>query len=86
MNELLKLWLCFRKEIVTDYHQLDQFLTDFYLRYSPLSRLTCQGFWQVAEEKVKFRGIFRDKLEEKSADFMVILEEFLGQTSPKSSR
>ena len=86
MNELLKLWLCFRKEIVTDYHQLDQFLTDFYLRYSPLSRLTCQGFWQVAEEKVKFRGIFRDKLEEKSADFVVILEEFLGQTSPKSSR
>ena len=33
MNELLKLWLCFTKEIVTDYHQLNQFLTDFYLRY-----------------------------------------------------
>ena len=33
MNELLKLWLCFTKEIVTDYHHLNQFLTDFYLRY-----------------------------------------------------
>ena len=44
-----------------------------------MSRLTCQGFWQVAEEKVKFRGIFRDKFEEKSADFVVILAEFLEQ-------
>ena len=28
-----------------------------------------QGFWKVTEEKVKFRGIFRDKFAEKLADF-----------------
>ena len=46
---------------------------------------TIQGFWQVAEEKVKFYGIFRDKFAEKLANFAVILLEFLGQTSPKSN-
>ena len=28
-----------------------------------------QGFWYVAKNKVKFRGIFSDKITEKSADF-----------------
>ena len=28
-----------------------------------------QGFWYFAEKKAKFRGIFRDKFAEKSADF-----------------
>ena len=36
--------------------------------------------------KVKFRGIFRDKFVEKSADFAGISQEFWGQTSPKSNR
>ena len=29
-----------------------------------------QGFWYFAKKKAKFRGIFRGKFEEKSADFM----------------
>ena len=28
-----------------------------------------QGFWYFAEKKAKFRGIFRGKFVEKSADF-----------------
>ena len=28
-----------------------------------------QGFWYFAEKKAKFRGIFRGKFAEKSADF-----------------
>ena len=53
-----------------------KFLT-LYLMYIS----TIQGFWQVAEEKVKFYQIFRDKFAEKSANFAVIS----GQTSPKSN-
>ena len=30
---------------------------------------TSQGFWYFAEKKAKFRGIFRGKFTEKSADF-----------------
>ena len=33
-----------------------------------------QGFWCVAEKKVKFHGIFRDKFAEKTADFAGIFE------------
>ena len=29
-----------------------------------------QGFWYFAEKKAKFRGIFRGKFAEKSADFV----------------
>ena len=29
-----------------------------------------QGFWYFAEKKAKFRGIFKGKFEEKSADFV----------------
>ena len=57
-----------------------KFLT-LYLMYIS----TIQGFWQVAEEKVKFYGIFRDKFAEKLANFAVISLEFSGQTSPKSN-
>ena len=57
-----------------------KFLT-LYLMYIS----TIQGFWQVAEEKVKFYGIFRDKFAEKLANFVVISLEFSGQTSPKSN-
>ena len=33
-----------------------------------------QGFWQVVEGKVKFRGIFRVKFAEKSANFAGVFE------------
>ena len=36
-------------------------------------------------KKVKFRGIFRDKIVEKSADFVGISWEFWGQTWPESN-
>ena len=36
-------------------------------------------------KKVKFRGIFRDKIVEKSADFAGISREYSGQTWPKSN-
>ena len=35
------------------------------------------------EEKVKFRGIFRDKFAEKLADFVEILREFSGKLHQK---
>ena len=38
--------------------------------------LYIQGFWQVMEEKAKFRGIFRDKFAENSANFVGISREF----------
>ena len=31
--------------------------------------LSVQGFWYFAEKKAKFRGIFKGKFAEKSADF-----------------
>ena len=34
-----------------------------------MKRSIKQGFWYFAEKKAKFRGIFRGKFEEKSADF-----------------
>ena len=43
-----------------------------------------QGFWQVAEKKVKFRGIFRDKFAEKTADFAGISREFSRPVSLKN--
>ena len=48
-----------------------------------------QGFWQVAEKKVKFCGIFRDKFTEKSTDFAGIFWgklcwETLDKKSPMS--
>ena len=56
MNELLKLWLCFRKEIVTDYHQLDQFLTDFYLRYSLWAGSLVRASDRSRKKKSNFTG------------------------------
>ena len=37
-------------------------------------------------KKVKFRGIFSDKIAEKSADVEGISQEFWGQTWPESNR
>ena len=37
-------------------------------------------------KKVKFRGIFRDKIAEKSANFTGILREFSGQTWLESNQ
>ena len=45
------------------------------IMYSPLGcqkiflKTILQGFWYFAEKKAKFRGIFRGKFAEKSADF-----------------
>ena len=38
--------------------------------------LYIQGFWQVMEEKAKFRGIFRNKFAENLANFVGISREF----------
>ena len=35
-----------------------------------------QGFWYFAEKKAKFRGIYRGKFAEKSADFVGIKSKF----------
>ena len=46
-----------------------------------------QGFWQVAEEKVKFWGIFRDKFAEKLADFAGVFgKNFTKKQSVKNGR
>ena len=46
-----------------------------------------QGFWQVAEEKVKFRGIFTDKFAEKLADFTGVFgANFTKKQSVKNGR
>ena len=37
--------------------------------YGIMHERILQGFWYFAEKKAKFRGIFRGKFAEKSADF-----------------
>ena len=40
-----------------------------------------QGFWYFAEKKAKFRGIFRGKFAEKSADFAGKKSKFAKQSA-----
>ena len=40
-----------------------------------------QGFWYFAEKKAKFRGIFRGKFAEKSADFAGKKSKFAEQSA-----
>ena len=47
---------------------------------------TYTGLLIIRRKKVKFRGIFGDKIAEKSADFVGISREFSGQTWPESNR
>ena len=44
-----------------------------------------QGFWYFAEKKEKFRGIFRGKFAEKSADFAGFSREKKSKFAEKSA-
>ena len=44
-----------------------------------------QGFWYFAEKKAKFRGIFRGKFAEKSADFAGFSREEKSKVAEKSA-
>ena len=48
--------------------------------------ITYTGLLIDRGKKVKFHGICRDKIAEKSADFAGVWREFWGQTWPKSNR
>ena len=44
-----------------------------------------QSFWSGCRKKVKFPGIFRDRIAEKLADFVGILQKFWRLVSPKKT-